>query len=335
MLHVGSLTPREFDRRRAPAAAVRRRARSARAIERSRLYEQRRVAEVLQRRLLPAESRQKHDFAHSSRQLAICPRGRRAAWAATGTTCSRSPAGASTLAVGDAVGRGVEAAAVMAQWHAVRAYAADGHPSGRRGGPGQQPDAALGRGHDDPGPAWSSTRRAETLEIVSAGHLPRAPRRPLRRGAVLWRAARGRRSARCTTSIYTAEPARSRRHIVLAYTDGLIERRPRSTDAGLEPLRSPGGGRRRTPRRLCGRSSSTSSPRPRRRRRLHRRTVPPLGDHLATRWDASPGSLAPIRYLLRRWLLGARRHGRRRRSTSSSPRRRRARTRSTRLRPSA
>jgi anti-sigma regulatory factor (Ser/Thr protein kinase) len=31
--------------------------------------------------------------------------------------------------------------------------------------------------------------------------------------------------------------------------------------------------------------------------------VPPLDDQLSTRWDARPGSLAPIRHLLRRWLL--------------------------------
>ena len=31
--------------------------------------------------------------------------------------------------------------------------------------------------------------------------------------------------------------------------------------------------------------------------------VPPLGDDLTTRWAATPDSLAPIRYLLRRWLL--------------------------------
>jgi anti-sigma regulatory factor (Ser/Thr protein kinase) len=31
--------------------------------------------------------------------------------------------------------------------------------------------------------------------------------------------------------------------------------------------------------------------------------VPPLTDRLTTRWEATPDSLAPIRYLLRRWLL--------------------------------
>ena len=31
--------------------------------------------------------------------------------------------------------------------------------------------------------------------------------------------------------------------------------------------------------------------------------MPPLADELTTSWDATPDSLAPIRYLLRRWLL--------------------------------
>ena len=31
--------------------------------------------------------------------------------------------------------------------------------------------------------------------------------------------------------------------------------------------------------------------------------MPPLGDHVSTTWRVSPDSLAPIRYLLRRWLM--------------------------------
>jgi GAF domain-containing protein len=54
VLHVGSLTPREFtdDERDLLQTAA---DRAALAIERARLYEQRRVAEALQRQLLPPE----------------------------------------------------------------------------------------------------------------------------------------------------------------------------------------------------------------------------------------------------------------------------------------
>jgi anti-sigma regulatory factor (Ser/Thr protein kinase) len=31
--------------------------------------------------------------------------------------------------------------------------------------------------------------------------------------------------------------------------------------------------------------------------------LPPLGDHVTTSWRVSPDSLAPVRYLLRRWLM--------------------------------
>ena len=31
--------------------------------------------------------------------------------------------------------------------------------------------------------------------------------------------------------------------------------------------------------------------------------MPPLGDHVTTAWRVTPDSLAPIRYLLRRWLM--------------------------------
>ena len=126
VLHVGSLTPREFtdDERDLLQLAG---DRAALAIEQARLYEQRRVAEALQRRLLPARDRRRS----ASRSPPATSRPPAPAWAATGTTCSPSPAAGSRVAVGDVVGHGIEAAAVMAQLRtALRAYAAEGHPPG-------------------------------------------------------------------------------------------------------------------------------------------------------------------------------------------------------------
>ena len=125
------------------------------------------------------------------------------------------PGGRVAVAVGDVVGRGVEAAAVMAQLRtAVRAYAADGHPPATRPRPGQHADVApRPAGHDhgglrDPGPGerkrssssapgirprWSSRRpaprrtssrsagapaRGERVVHLPVADVPTCPRAP-------------------------------------------------------------------------------------------------------------------------------------------------------------
>ena len=87
VLHVGTLTFREFtteDKELLQLAADR----AAPAIDNARLFEQRRVAEALQRTLLPAEL-PAHRRARGGQPLRA-GRGR-AGSAATGTTCSSCP----------------------------------------------------------------------------------------------------------------------------------------------------------------------------------------------------------------------------------------------------
>ena len=168
VLHVGSLTPRDFsdDERDLLQLAG---DRAALAIESARLHEQRRVAEAMQRRLLPARLADVSGLETDARYLPAAGAGLGGDW----YDVFSLPGGRVAVTVGDVVGRGVEAAAVMAQLRtAVRAYAADGHP----------PAAVLERVNTlmwHLGPLAMTTAiyavldpLAESLEVVVAGHPP-------------------------------------------------------------------------------------------------------------------------------------------------------------------
>jgi GAF domain-containing protein/anti-sigma regulatory factor (Ser/Thr protein kinase) len=299
VLHVGSLTPRTFDdeeRSLLQFAGER----AARAIERARLYEQRHVAEVLQRRLLPGEPSEALGVETSARYLPAAGGSLGGDWYDVFLLAG----GRVGIVVGDVVGRGVEAAAVMAQLRtAVRAYAADGHP----------PDAVVERVNNlmfSLGPLAMTTLvfliidpGGETLDMVSAGHPPPVMIDPDGTASVMW-APGGIPLGATTASIYAAHtfpfPTGS---MVLAYTDGLIERRGQSLDVGLERLRELADGAADADA-LCAAIVAKLVPEaPSDDVAFLAARVPPLADHFSTRWQATPESLAPIRYLLRRWLL--------------------------------
>ena len=299
VLHVGSLTPREFDDdERALLQFAGERA--ARAIERARLYEKRRVAEVLQERLLPPAIGTAFGLESSARYLPAAGGSLGGDWYDVFTLAG----GRVALAVGDVVGRGVEAAAIMAQLRtAVRAYAADGHP----------PAAVVDRINNlmqSHGPLAMTTLvflvidpATETLEVVNAGHPPALVVDPSGTASYCW-AQGGVPLGASATSVYASEtfplPTGS---IVLAYTDGLVERRSQSIDVGLERLRSIAEGARDADG-LCEAIVEHLVPEaPGDDVAFIATRVPPLADELSTQWDATPHSLAPIRYLLRRWLL--------------------------------
>jgi anti-sigma regulatory factor (Ser/Thr protein kinase) len=298
VLHVGSLTRREFDedeRSLLQFAGER----AARAIERARLYEQRRVAEVLQKRLLPGELGDVLGIEVSGQYLPAAGGSLGGDW----YDIFPLAGGRIGLAVGDVVGRGVEAAAVMAQLRtAVRAYAADGHP----------PDAVVERVNNlmlSLGPLAMTTLvflvidpGGETLELVSAGHPPPVVIDPDGAATVLWPQG-GVPLGATPASIYTAQTFPLTGSTVLAYTDGLIERRGQSLDIGLERLRALADGTVDAAA-LCRAIVAELVPEaPGDDVAFVAARVPPLADHLSTRWDAKPDTLAPIRFLLRRWLL--------------------------------
>jgi anti-sigma regulatory factor (Ser/Thr protein kinase)/putative methionine-R-sulfoxide reductase with GAF domain len=298
VLHVGSLTPRDFtddDRDLLQLAADR----AALAIEQARVYEQRRVAEALQRRLLPAEVAEQSSLEAAARYLPAAGSSLGGDWYDVFSLSG----GRVGVAVGDVVGHGVEAAAIMAQLRtAVRAYAAEGHA----------PDAVADRVNSlmmHLGPAAMTTMvylvlepAAETLELVGAGHPPPLVIEPSGVARYVWARA-GIPLGAMSTSTYRAEtvplPTGA---IVLIYTDGLVERRGESIDTGLERLRVLAEGAEDV-ETLCATIVERLVPEdPADDVAFVAVRVPPLPDHLATRWAVTPDSLAPIRYLLRRWL---------------------------------
>ena len=248
------------------------------------------MAEVLQRHLLPAEIGNAFGLESAARYLPAAGGSLGGDWYDLFTLAG----GRVALAVGDVVGRGVEAAAIMAQLRtAVRAYAADGHP----------PAAVVDRVNNlmqSHGPLAMTTLvllvidpATETLEIVNAGHPPALVVDPSGTASFCWPQG-GVPLGASATSVYTAEtfplPTGS---IVLAYTDGLVERRTQSIDVGLERLRSLAEGAPDA-EGLCAAIVEQLVPEaPGDDVAFIAARVPPLGDELTTRWAATPDSLAP------------------------------------------
>jgi GAF domain-containing protein/anti-sigma regulatory factor (Ser/Thr protein kinase) len=299
VLHVGSLTPRRFEpsehdllQRAADRAAL--------AIERAMLYEQRRLAETLQQRLLPQELGQVGGVELAGRYL---PAGGETlggdwfdAFALGGDRIA--------LAVGDVVGHGVHAAAIMGQLRtALRSYAADGHP----------PAGVVERVNRlmwELGP-WAMTTLAlvvvdsadASLEYVNAGHpmpllVPRVGEPtllPLQGNVAL-----GVDSlARYKSTVLPFAPDAA----LLLYTDGLVEMRGESIDDGIERLR-------RLAREvtdvdaLCNRLVDELLPEQRAddvALVAARLAAPP--DRLTGSWRAQRDSLAVVRHQLRGWLI--------------------------------
>ena len=301
VLHVGSLTPREFT---ADETALMTRVadRAALSIEGARLYEQRRVAEALQRRLLPPERRQGPDLEIAGRYLPASGASLGGDWYDVFPLAE----GRIGLAVGDVVGHGVEAAAVMGQLRtALRAYAIEGHSPSTVA---DRVDSLM----SSLGPAVMTTLaylvldpEGESLDLVTAGHLPPLVVDPSGTARYL------ESTGGAPLGASTMRPQRSALHplptgaVVLLYTDGLIERRNESIDVGLERLRLTAEGHHDV-EALCDAIGAEVVPgAPEDDVAFIAARVPPLGDHLHVRWPATLESLAPSRYLLRRWLRRA------------------------------
>jgi GAF domain-containing protein/anti-sigma regulatory factor (Ser/Thr protein kinase) len=305
VLHVGSLTPREFtdsDRDLLQLAADR----AALAIDHAQLYEQRRVAEALQRTLLPQEIVGIAGVEAAARYL---PAAQASSLGGDWYDVFPLTGGAVGVAVGDVVGRGLPAAALMAQLRtALRAYAFDGHP------PGQVIDR-LNRILAYLSPATMTTAtylvldlEREKVRMVNAGHPPPLVIPPggepyylPSTGGVALGASRASR--------YHEEecPLPSGSTLVL-YTDGVIEVRGESLDEGLERLRRIAAREHRDVEALCDAviGEMVADGRPADDVAMLAAYIAPLDDRLLTRWPARAEALANVRHLLRRWL---RHHG--------------------------
>ena len=298
VLHVGTLHFREFtndDKDLLQLAADR----AAPAIENAKLFEQRRVAETLQRTLLPVELPGIAGLEIASRYVPAEGSGLGGDW----YDVFELPESRIAIAVGDVVGHGVGAAAVMAQLRtALRAYAAEGHdpPSVVQ---------AVDRLMWQLGPMAMTTLAylvldplEETLEVVNAGHLPPLMLDP--DGTARYLSVEGSLPLGTSqTEVYRSEvvPFPAGTGLVL-FTDGLVERRGTPIDDGLEQLRAVSAGREDV-EQLCADALEQLVPvGPSDDVALVAARIPPLRDDLRTSWPATPEALVGVRRILRRWL---------------------------------
>jgi serine phosphatase RsbU (regulator of sigma subunit)/anti-sigma regulatory factor (Ser/Thr protein kinase) len=297
VMHVGSLTPRIFtddDRDLLQHAADR----AALAIEHAQLFEQRRLAEVLQHRLLPQRLTGIPGLELASRYLPASESVGGDWYDAFALAPGRI-----ALAVGDVVGHGLAPAAVMAQLRtALRAYAVDGHPPADVVERVNRLMWALGPNAMTTLVYLVLDPVRDTFDMVNAGHPPalvigpdgEASYLPPQGGVALGATPVAR--YRCDTYPFAVGST------VVLYTDGLVEERGASIDAGLERLRalSAGAG---SPEALCEAIVDRLVPEaPADDIAIIAARVPPLPEELHGRWRAEKESLADVRALLRRWL---------------------------------
>jgi GAF domain-containing protein/anti-sigma regulatory factor (Ser/Thr protein kinase) len=300
VMHIGTLVPRKFTEEEGDLLQLAA-DRAAVAIEHANLYEQRRIAESLQRRVLTT------DLSSDS----ITPRLDVASryLPATGESLGGDwydafmlGGGRVAMAVGDVAGHGLEAAAVMAQLRtALRAYATD-----------RETVEAIDRVNRlmiDLGPATMTTLvfvvfdpEAQSIDIFNAGHPPPlliAPDGTSRFLDVPPGMPLGVESA-ASYRPHT-EPFAGGSTLVL-YTDGLVEVRGESLDEGMDRLKH-AAHESTSVEELCEAVVNTLIPGDRADDvALVAARARPLPEQLCGTWPAKSTTLAGIRQLLREWL---------------------------------
>jgi len=296
VLHVGTLTPREFtagDTDLLRSAADR----AALAIDRARLYEERQVVEALQRTLLPESLPQLPGLEIAARyQPARVGTGIGGDWYDVFPLAG----GQVALVIGDVMGHGVAAAALMAQMRtALRAYALEGH----------EPVAVAERLNQllVPLRPTSMTTLAyvvldtehELARMVSAGHPPpllSMPGQAPRYLEVVGDPPLGVASGHRFTEHTFALPADS---LLVMVTDGAIEVRGEPLDDGLERLRALAA-ELPSPPALC--DAVTARPTHEDDLAVIALRVAALPEHFRSAWPADASALRVLRQSLRRWL---------------------------------
>jgi serine phosphatase RsbU (regulator of sigma subunit)/anti-sigma regulatory factor (Ser/Thr protein kinase) len=298
VLHVGSLTRRRFttDERDLLQLAA---DRAALAIEHAVLYEQHQLAESLQRRLLPTDLGGTGGLELATRYLPASHGSLGGDWYDAFPLSD----GRVAVVIGDVVGHGVAAAAVMAQLRtALRAYAIEDRP------PGGVVEA-VNRLMCELGPKSMTTMAYalidpddESIEVVSAGHPP--PLVIAADGEATYLPVRGSiplavsPAARYEGERFAFEAGST----VLLYTDGLVESRHAPIDRGLERLRAIARGAAGV-ELMCTDIVDRQVPTERADDvALIAARLVPLPARLRSRWPAERQALAGIRRLLRRWL---------------------------------
>jgi serine phosphatase RsbU (regulator of sigma subunit)/anti-sigma regulatory factor (Ser/Thr protein kinase) len=303
VLQVGTLSERSFTKEDGDLLQLVA-DRAALAIEHSLLYEREHsLVEAFQRNLLPERLPQPPGVELAARYL---PGGRRAEVGGDWYDAIPLEDGRIGLAIGDVVGHGLEAAALMGRLrNALRAYAHEGH----------SPAAALrhlDRMVQDLEPGRTATivylviaEDASSVCYAIAGHPPPLVVGPEGDARFL----EGGRSV----PIGVLPDTTYREHrcalpagaALLLYTDGLVERRDAGLDDGLERLRDAVGAAHADPNSLCDRAVSAmlgDAPADDDVAMLVLRNTPIGGDRLALAIPADPKELRRLRSTLGQWL---------------------------------
>ena len=301
VLHVGSLTPRTFGERDLAVLQVAA-ARAAPGIERARLNSafehEHRVAMVLQRSLLPRRLVELTGVSVAARYLPAADEV-----GGDWYDIFELPRGRLGVAIGDVVGHGIRAAALMGQLRtALHAYALEDN------GPGRtlelvdryvqaMPDAAMATAAY----AVLDTNTGQ-LSLAAAGHLPPlivggdgvrtvdiSPAPPL--GAIPY--------AACAEVELVLEPGET----LMLYTDGLVERPGVRLSESIAVLREVVAGAA-SPEGLCRRACDELIPvgGPRDDVAIVALQNAEVPEELHLRLPADPCVLARTRRALRRWL---------------------------------
>ena len=237
VLHVGTVTPREFTN--ADAALLQlAAAQAAPAIDRARLFDaldrEHRSAVALQRSLLPDRLPDLVGIDTAARYLPA-----RDEVGGDWYDVIDLPGGHVGLAIGDVAGHGLRAASLMGQLRAgLRAYALDGHSPGDTL---KRLDRMLqtisGRGMATAAYAIIDPATG-TLRYASAGHPPPVVVRGGREAHLLEITAAPPLGSLPFSSFPEVQDTLAANDTILLYTDGLVERRHESLTTGLERLRA-------------------------------------------------------------------------------------------------
>jgi serine phosphatase RsbU (regulator of sigma subunit)/anti-sigma regulatory factor (Ser/Thr protein kinase) len=304
VMHIGTLRRREFGSH--DTAALQLAAdRAALAIDRARQAERRAVTEVMQRTLLPDALPDVPGVRFSAKYL---PAGSGVKIGGDWYDVMQMSDGRLALVIGDVVGRGVIAAAVMSEIRtALRAYMSEGHALEEVISLLNDLLVTMGRNRSATVTILALDLEREELEAVSAAHLPALMLSRDGQTGFLEQH-QGLPLGISAGQHYTAKvypfPLGS---VLLLYTDGLIERRGESIEHGLERLRA-------AAEREAGPGESSLAD------RVYRELIRdmtleddiallaiellPLGPRMQLTLDANASVLAGLRRTLGRWLAG-------------------------------
>jgi serine phosphatase RsbU (regulator of sigma subunit)/anti-sigma regulatory factor (Ser/Thr protein kinase) len=239
VMHVGTLVQRKFedsDVTLLQLAADK----AAMAIDVGRLTEQRAVTQIMQRTLLPDALPNVPGLRFSAKYL---PAGSSVRLGGDWYDVFQLPDARFAFVIGDVVGRGVLAASVMSEIRtALRAYLFEGHELSRVMSLLNELLLSMGRNRGATAAILELDVEADELQAVAAGHLPPLVLSPAGEpsfleqpeGLPLGFSSRVRYSSRR----YGFPPGSA----LVLYTDGLVERRGESIDAGLQRLANAAAG---------------------------------------------------------------------------------------------